>query len=184
PISILDRVHLDEVLAEKNLISKVGAEDEKGDILSGIFGVRYIVKPEFSSFKDDQLVSFSITSVASGEQIFMEEDLNLPPHNSDRAAWKAWIRELESMIRAKLTSSYRLQGILTSDSDGLTLNIGSTVGVSEGMQFTVHNEPHGAKVGDYIVRVLGDISDNKCRVEPVGFDPKTAKDGWYLQEKA
>ena len=184
PISILDRVHLDEVLAEKNLISKVGAEDEKGDILSGIFGVRYIVKPEFSSFKDDQLVSFSITSVASGEQIFMEEDLNLPPHNSDRAAWKAWIRELESMIRAKLTSSYRLQGILASDSDGLTLNIGSTVGVSEGMQFTVHNEPHGAKVGDYIVRVVGDISDNKCRVEPVGFEPKTAKDGWYVQEKA
>ena len=183
PISIIDRKQLNEILAEKRLISKVGADDAK-DILSGIFGVRFFVTPEFSSFKDDQLITFKITSVSTSEEKYMKDDLLLPERNSDRAAWKEWIGELESMIRAELTSSYKLQGILASDTDGLSLNIGSAVGVSEGMEFTVHNEPHGARVGDYIVRVVGSISENKCRVEAVGFEPETARDGWYVREEA
>ncbi|MBN4046698.1 serine/threonine protein kinase [bacterium AH-315-P07] len=183
PISIVNRTVLDEILFEKNLLVEVGDEADKDIALNGIFGVRYLVTPEFFTITEDEMVRFIITSVATTQEIFLDDDFDLPPRGSGKDEWKKWVTGVEISMRKTLSAEYRLQGLLSHDADGLILNIGSAVGVEKGMEFTLHNGPNSRQINDYKVRVTGDIGGNQCRVQAIEFTPATAQGmNWHAME--
>ena len=183
-ITIVNRAQLDEILEEQKLVGTLGDGNDK-DMLSGIFGVRYFVTPEFDSFKGEEFVTVKIVSVSTTEEFYVDGELELPLPGSGSAEWKEWIQELGNRIRAELAKSDRLQGMLTNTANGLRMNIGKDVGVTAGMIFTLHNEPNTSKVANYTVRVTDVTDDQGCTVTPEGFSAETVPStGWYAKQKA
>ena len=185
PITIINSDVMDEIVTEQNTVALLG-DDSQGFKLGGLLGVRFFVTPEFGSYKGEQYIRFNAISVETRTETPIE-DQTLPPRGSDLNTWKTWINDLQALIRNELSAAYSLQGMLSREGDRFILNIGSAVGVTEGMEFTLQSSPDTMVLQGYSVKVASaaEIGENQCYVEISGFSPETVPaDGWFAKQKA
>ena len=78
---------------------------------------------------------------------------------------------------------YPLQGILNVGPDGPEINLGTRVGVREGMKFAVlaERDPN-AVLPDLFVVARGGVREERASVRLEGFDSDSVPpEGWFVQ---
>jgi hypothetical protein len=95
------------------------------------------------------------------------------------------VPELASAIWKAVGEAFPVRGKVIRGAAGPEIDIGSSVGVVEGMRFLVCTQPNSRYLlPDKLVTVEGPVDDVSAKVEVEGFAPEEIPDeGWYIVEE-
>jgi hypothetical protein len=97
------------------------------------------------------------------------------------------VAQLTSSIWKTVGEAFPVRGRVIRSTSGPEIDIGSSVGVVEGMRFLVCTQPNSRYLlPDKLVTVHGPVGDANAKVQVEGFAPEDIPDeGWYIiEEKA
>lgn len=178
PLDVVDRDLLEEVLMEQEISAKLGTNTEDGKLRLGhVLGARLLIKCSFSSLFNEDFVTTKVVDTETTIGIPLE-DLNVP-RKLDR---KQWFQDLAALIWSGVSDEYPIRGKVLRGEDGPEIDIGSAVGVTEGMRFQVAMKPDTQHIlpGRTVI-VEGPVGENgaKAKIEGFGLED-IPEEGWYI----
>jgi tetratricopeptide (TPR) repeat protein len=179
PMRPVERELIGEILLEQELSSQLSSG--AGRLRLGqIMGARLIIECSFSSLFEEELLTTKIVNTETREQILPETiDLTRRPDP------QKLIEQLRTTIWEAVHEAFPIQGRVTMGETGPEIDVGSSVGVRQGMRFAVCMQP-GTRhlLPDKLVIVDGPIDDASAKVHVEGFTPDDIPDeGWYIIEE-
>lgn len=179
PIEIVDREFLGDLLYEQQLSQL--SEDKGLDAvqLGRFLGARLMIQTRFSVMDQEEMAFVEIVDLEDSRRHGLESSV-LGRATDPRK----WIGELADQTIAKIREKYLIKGKIVAGNDGPKLNVGSNVGIGEGMEFSVLRRPAAeARLGDDIKVIAVEVRETDTKVTLVGITARSLPDeGWYVEE--
>lgn len=174
-ITVVDRELLPEMLSEQELSGQLGSDSGRLN-LGHVLGARVVLECKFDALMQEEFVFVTAADTETTMRISVPQ-IDLPRHFDP----DTWIKELGAAITGSVQEAYPIRGRLTIGKDGPQLDIGSSVGVGEGMRFLVSPKPDPKMtLPDKRVAVAGAVGETSVSVRLDGFAASDIpSEGWY-----
>lgn len=131
PIEIVERKMLANILSEQALSAQLSSEKDALR-LGRVLGANLIISCSFGELFNDEFMKLKIVETESTGLIPLERHALHRRMNPDE-----WVEEVAKSVRNAVGKEIAVRGILTNSDDSLQINVGSLVGVRDGMRFEV-----------------------------------------------
>ena len=178
-MELVNRELIHEILMEQQLSAYLSSAS--GQLALGqLLGARLMVQCKFGRVLGEDYLTTAVVDTESSVQHTAERvDLGtaLQPD--------LLIDQLVANIWGTVRMAYPIRGRLTRGSDGVEVDVGSTVGVQEGMRFAVLTEPDAnARVPAVAAVVIAPPLASRAQVRLDGLDvDKVPDEGWFVIEE-
>ena len=181
PMELVDRDLINEILAEQELSSQLGAESSRL-ALGQVLGARIAIQCRFGKLGNTEQLLLKIDDTETTKRIPAPSVKLSESSSPDKI-----VEEAASGIGDAVAKAYPLKGRLYRNSGVVTINIGQNVGVKEGSLFEVLRDPEGDPIPGAVVSVKQDVGATTARVAADGLEssqlPDAAANGWYVRER-
>jgi tRNA A-37 threonylcarbamoyl transferase component Bud32 len=179
-ITYVDRANLNALLTEQELTADLSTEKGRLD-LGRFIGARFIVAGKFQSLIPPEKFRLDITDVETSSFV-PAASLNITDYTNNV---DGLLTAATETLPAALAAAYPLQGRLHQENGAPVINIGTNVGVGQGMRFDLRPDPEGPPVEGKFVVVSGQPGDSKSPVALEGLSmeniPANPDEAWYVR---
>jgi tetratricopeptide (TPR) repeat protein/RIO-like serine/threonine protein kinase len=173
-ITTVERNAIADILAEQEIAAAAG-DVERNIQLGRVVGARLLLTLRVTRLLAQELLHVSLVDTETTLQTPVGEYAIARTLDPD-----AWLATLLADIEKTIDSAYPLRGRVHADAGGPILNLGTELGLREGMVFEVVPEAPGAPAQRLRVsRVLGERQSSVSTLE--GTMPEVPDTGWRVQ---
>jgi tetratricopeptide (TPR) repeat protein len=178
-MNLVDRDLINEILSEQELSGLLSsAKDQLA--LGKVLGARLIISCRFGKLGDDEQLFVKVDDTETTERVPVKPiriDLGANP--------EVVVEEAANRIWTAASQAYPVQGRLYRQDGTVLVNLGSALGVTEGMEFEVYRHPDAPPLEGVKAIVDSGLGGTTCKVRLEGVDaselPETTTEGWYVR---
>ncbi|MBI4558152.1 MAG: serine/threonine protein kinase [Candidatus Hydrogenedentes bacterium] len=174
----VNREDIEAILSEQTLASLVGNKDGQR-YLGRLVSARVMIRCKFNRFQRNELLTTEVVDTETTDIVATVNETVPRTIELD-----SLVSGIASKISEAIQDAYPVRGKLAKEESQLKIDVGSPIGVEEGMRFKVCTLPDLLYlVPDYTVEVKGPVGSEAAIVEPQGFSLDEVPDeGWYVTE--
>ncbi len=175
----VDRDLIDLVLAEQELSAQLSSDTGRLR-LGRILGARLQIKCSFGWVLNEDLLYTKVTDTETTLEVPVDR-VDIPPYID----LDMLIDQLCNSITAAVRNRYPIRGRVYEGESGVEIDVGSSVGVTKDMRFSVYSLPDkGYLLEEKAVVVDGPVGNRTAGVRLDGFTADVIPDGgWYIIEE-